>query len=264
MPFLLSRQEILELLLLMGVDLSTQNRLTDEKLNKRLTHVLDGCQYISRVVPDPPMIPSSYQLWDLAGKLGDRVARSNVDEANPIPMHTNAFRDLRHILKDIATHPDQGYKKYAFQDPQMTSDIRLKVVEVRKFDGQTPIFTVQYQHHIRKGTLPVWADAKLPTTLKEQHLLLWLLNKNSKRLDPSYRPDGLEDKMKALFLLPVGPLTAKDRGKHNTIEGCPNGGESGPTLKKCSRCLSVSYRSRGFYLLLAPGAKPVAGTVYLP
>jgi hypothetical protein len=70
------------------------------------------------------------------------IFRTNADEASffeaslargiadPIPIHTNAFRDLRQSLKDIADHVDKGYMRYAFQDPEMTSDIRLKVCGV--------------------------------------------------------------------------------------------------------------------------------------
>ncbi|KAJ6470748.1 hypothetical protein C8R47DRAFT_1054645 [Mycena vitilis] len=252
MPFKdLTRQEIIDLLALMGVELPPRTKLTDDKLYKRLGHVLDSCQYISRVVSDPPLIPTSYPLWR-GGKtsLPEAVIRTNADEANrnerDIAMHTNAFRDLRHSLSDIALRVGEGYLKFAFQDPQMTSDIKLKVVEVRAFDSSTPIFLVQYKHYVRKAPLKVWADAMLPTTLDEQHLLLRLLRKNSKRIDPTYQPEGLlrDEPFKLSFLLPIGPLTSKDRGKHNTIEGCPNCGDSAPDLKKCSRCLSVSYCSK--------------------
>ncbi|KAJ6559954.1 hypothetical protein B0H19DRAFT_1375890 [Mycena capillaripes] len=262
MPFsALTRQEILDILLLMGVEFPARTKLTDDKLYKRLGHVLDSCQYLSRVVPDPPLVPTSHPLWNEAAprtSLAQAVSRTNADEADfmeasrargitdPIPMHTNAFRDLRHSLSAIAEHVGAGYMRYALQDPKMTSDIRLKVLEVRRFDLATPIFMVQYHHYVRRGNLPAWADAKLVTTLKEQHLLLRLLQRNSKRIDPTYQPEGLETgkPFELSFLLPIGPLMAKDRGKHNTIEGCPNCGESAADFKKCSRCLSVSYCSK--------------------
>ncbi|KAJ7213095.1 hypothetical protein GGX14DRAFT_446280 [Mycena pura] len=225
MPFELNRQEIVDLLALVGVEIPARTRLTDEKLDKRLTLVLDSCQYISRVVPNPPLVPSAYPLWNGVKPLDDAIIRTNADEASlfeksraqgivdPIPMHTNAFRDLRHSLKEIAIYVNKGYSRYAFQDSGMASDIRLKV---------------------------------LLATLKEQHLLLRLLRRNSKRIESTYQPTGRETAkgFELSFLLPVGPLSAKDRGKHNTIEGCPSCGETAPDLKKCTRCLSVSYCSK--------------------
>ncbi|KAJ7167961.1 hypothetical protein C8R46DRAFT_1094586 [Mycena filopes] len=258
----LTRQEILDLLLLMSVEISPRTKINDEKLNKLLSQVLDSSQYLSRVLPDPPLIPASFPLWKESAEgvaLGNAIGRSNADEASfnersraqgnmdPIPMHTNAFRDLRHSLQSIASHVDRGYTRYAFQDPEMTSDIRLNVLEVRAFDTSTPILVVQYRHYIRKGRLQPWADAMLATTLKEQHLLLRLLKRNRKRIDSSYQPNGvgMESDFDLSFLLPVGPLTAKDRGKHSTIEGCPNCGETAGDFKRCGRCLAVSYCSKG-------------------
>ncbi|KAJ7264176.1 hypothetical protein C8J57DRAFT_1332014, partial [Mycena rebaudengoi] len=82
-------------------------------------------------------------------------------------MHTNAFRDLRRSLQTIGGHVDQGYERYAFQDSGMTSDIRLRVVEVLEFDNVTPIFLVLCRHTLRRGPLAPWADAVVLTTLKE-------------------------------------------------------------------------------------------------
>ncbi|KAJ7037027.1 hypothetical protein C8F04DRAFT_1036017 [Mycena alexandri] len=205
----LTRQEILDLLALVGVEISPRTKINDEKLNKRLSQVLDSCQYLSRVLPEPPLSPTSFPLWKEAAKgvaLGEAITRTNPDEASflercraqgnmdPIPMHANAFRDLRHSLQSIAALLDlnQGYSRYTFQDPQETSDIRLKVLEVRTFDSSTSIFIVQYHHRICKGPLQPWADATLPTTLKEQHLILRLLKRNRKRIDSGYRPSGVE------------------------------------------------------------------------
>jgi hypothetical protein len=86
------------------------------------------------------------------------------------------------------------------------SPLHLQVLEVRRFDMNTPIFIVQYHHYLRKGRLPASADVMLKTTLKEQHLLLRLLQRNSRWIDPTYRPDGLEtgQPFQLSFLLPVG------------------------------------------------------------
>ncbi|KAJ7213092.1 hypothetical protein GGX14DRAFT_620156 [Mycena pura] len=174
MPFELNRQEIIDLLALVGVEIPARTKLTDEKLDKRLTLVLDSCQYISRVVPNPPLVPSAYPLWNGVQPLDNAIIRANADEANlfekpesraqgivdPIP---DAFRDLRHSLKEIfATYVDKGYSRYAFQDSGMASDIRLKVLEVRKFDLDTPIFMVEYQHYDREDCQKVhWRTHRL-------------------------------------------------------------------------------------------------------
>ncbi|KAF8172560.1 hypothetical protein K438DRAFT_1611782 [Mycena galopus ATCC 62051] len=122
----------------------------------------------------------------------------------------------------------------------------FQVLEVRTFDASTPIFIVQYQHYERKGVSPGWAQCMVGATLQEQNLLVRLLRRNSKRILSSYCRDRLEtgNGFELSFLLPIGPLTMKDRGKHSTIEGCPNCGETAVDLKKCARCLGVSYCSR--------------------
>ncbi|KAJ7264167.1 hypothetical protein C8J57DRAFT_1133115 [Mycena rebaudengoi] len=156
-----TRQETLELLSLMGVELPKKTKLMDDELDKRLTRVLDSCQYLSRVVPDPPLMPAAYTVWRTSSPdqaISRAVIRSNSDEASfiekcraqgiedPIPMHTNAFSATSGSLQTIGGHVDQGYERYTFQDPGMTSDIRLRVVEVLKFDNVTPIFLVLYRH----------------------------------------------------------------------------------------------------------------------
>ena len=84
------------------------------------------------------------------------------------------------------------------------------MLEVREFDLDTPIFMVEYQHYDREGPLSAWGDAgpavPLLATLKEQHLLLKLLRRNSKRIESTYQPTGRETAkgFELSFLLPVG------------------------------------------------------------
>ncbi|KAF7375747.1 MYND-type domain-containing protein [Mycena sanguinolenta] len=263
MPFSLKRHEVVEYLTLLGIDLPARAQLTDEKLDKRLSLVLDSCQYISRVVPNPPLIPTMYPTWiDAPGNklLNEVICRTNPNEADFLgqlwkqgimmdittALRTTPLNHLRAMLLLIALGVQRGSTRFACADEAKTSTLRIKVLEVRKFDSSTPIFIVQYQHYERSKFYPGWAQNMAGATLQQQNLLARILRRNSKRIEPTYRPDGLEvgNGFDLSFLIPIGPLTLKDRGKHSTIEGCPNCGETAVDLKKCARCLGVSYCSR--------------------
>ncbi|KAJ7186897.1 hypothetical protein C8R46DRAFT_1058361 [Mycena filopes] len=267
---MLPREEILGLLSSIGVDLPPKTKLPDVELDKRLSKTLDGAQYLSRVVPTLPLDPTVYPSWfnNKSNKpIAEAIRRHNMGEAtlidasrrkgmdNPFPLYGNAFMDLRQTLMTIGNACDQGMVPLVLQDKGETSGICMRVLEVRKFDDETPIVFVVFQHDrqdaLSRGSFdwissyvssetPV-AMANITATVQEQHLLLRLLNNNKKRLASSYKPKraSTESSFSLSFLLPVGPLGAHDMAKFNANNGCSICGE--PAKQKCSRCGAVRY-----------------------
>ncbi|KAJ6524444.1 hypothetical protein DFH09DRAFT_1372184 [Mycena vulgaris] len=267
---MLPRKDILSLLSSMGVDLPRKTKLPDAELDKRLSKALDSAQYLTRVIPTPLLDPTSYPSWfrDKSNKpVLEAIRRHNVGEAsmihdsqmkgiaNPIPLYTNAFMDVRQTLMSIANACDSGMHPIVLQDPGESSGICMRVLDVRQFDDQTPILIVVFQHDLKhslsRGSLDwisSYVSSKTPTamanitaTVKEQHLLLRLLNQNSKRLVATYKPKRAptESSFTLSFLLPVGPLGAQEIAKYNTNNGCSVCGD--PAKQKCSRCGAVRY-----------------------
>ncbi|KAJ7688956.1 hypothetical protein B0H17DRAFT_1331915 [Mycena rosella] len=234
---MLPREEILVLLSSMGVDLPRRTKLPDAELDKRLSKALDSAQYLTRVVPAPPLDPTSYASWSRDKSnttVLEGIRRHNVGEAtiihdnkmkgidNPIPLYSNAFMDVRQTLMSIANACDCGMPPIVLQDPGESSGICMRVLDVRQFDSQTPILIVVFHHDVKdslsrgsfdwissyvSSTTPT-AMANIAATVQEQHLLLRLLNQNSKRLVPSYKPKraSTEASFTLSFLLPVGAV----------------------------------------------------------
>ncbi|KAJ7747644.1 hypothetical protein DFH07DRAFT_575751 [Mycena maculata] len=269
-PRTLPREEILALLKSMDIDLPRRTKLSDAELDKRLTRALDSTQYLTRVVPTSPLDPTSYPSWfsDKSNKpILEAIRRHNIGEAtmihesrmkgidNPIPLYANAFMDLRQSLMSIGNACDNGLRPIVLQDPGQSSGICMRVLDVRQFDNQTPILIVVFQHNVEdslsRGSFD-WISGyvsagtaqtmiNITATVQEQHLLLRLLNSNSKRLASSYIPKcaSTESSFTLSFLLPVGPLGALDMAKYNTNNGCSVCGD--PAKQKCSRCGAVRY-----------------------
>ncbi|KAJ7119644.1 hypothetical protein C8R44DRAFT_706503 [Mycena epipterygia] len=267
---MLPREEILSLLSSMGLDLPRKTKLPDAELDKRLSKALDSAQYLTRVIPTPPLDPSTYPSWfrDKSNKtVLEAIRRHNIGEAtmiydskmkgidNPIPLYSNAFMDVRQTLMSIGNACDTGMHPVILQDPGESSGICMRVLDVRQFDSQTPILIVVFQHDVKDSLsrasfdwISSYVSSETPTamanitaTVKEQHLLLRLLNQNSKRLVSSYKPKraSTESSFTLSFLLPVGPLGAQEMAKYNTNNGCSVCGD--PAKQKCSRCGAVRY-----------------------
>ncbi|KAJ7764899.1 hypothetical protein B0H16DRAFT_1413785 [Mycena metata] len=268
---MLPREEILGLLSSLGVDLPPKTKLPDVELDKRLSKALDGAQYLSRVAPTLPFDPAIYSSW-IRGKsnktLVEAMRRHNVGEAtmvdanqrkgmdSPFPaLYSNAFMDLRETLPAIGHACDKGMVPIVLQDKGEMSGICMRVLEVRKFDDQTPILIVVFQHDVKDNLSPgsfAWISSyvssgsgsplvTITATVQEQHLLLRILNNNKKRLSSSYKPKRAptESSFSLSFLIPVGPLGAQDMAKLNANNGCSICGE--PAKQKCSRCGAVRY-----------------------
>nr|GAT49814.1 predicted protein [Mycena chlorophos] len=280
---MLPREEILELLRSMGIDLPRKTKLSDAELDKRLCKALDSAQYLTRVLPEPPLDPSVYPSWfaDPSNpKLLKGVRRHNMGEAtffaegkgNPYALYENAFWDLRQTLMGIGNACDMRLENgelypLGVQNKEDTSAIAMRVLEVRQFDANTPIFLLVYQHDVLNRVSPssiAWLQdnidngrsmVKVHATVKEQELLLRLLKQNSKRLAKSYQPArrSTESSFTLSFLLPVGPLTAKDHAKYNTNNGCIVCGE--PAKLKCAKWKSLNFAGGRPSMLSADSGK---------
>ncbi|KAF7329219.1 MYND-type domain-containing protein [Mycena kentingensis (nom. inval.)] len=273
---MLSRQQILELLSAIGVDLPPKTKLSDAELDKRLTKTLDSAQYISRVVPNTPFDPTSLPSWSSSRNakkqsVGDAIRRHNFYEAGlfaaseetgvePFPLYSSPFWDLRQTLMALGmacdNRQDGQIPPIIIQDAaQEVSGIPMRIIDVRMFDESTPVLVVLYRHDVSdSGSLPgetlAWMEGHMgrlgrnvTATLKEQEMLLRILKLNSKRLAKSYKPSraATESSFTLSFLLPIGPLTAKDTAKFNTNNGCSVCGD--PAKSKCSRCAVMRYCS---------------------
>ncbi|KAF7290760.1 MYND-type domain-containing protein [Mycena indigotica] len=263
---MLGRQEVLELLKSMGIELPRKTKLPDAELDKRLTKALDSAQYLSRVIPDPPLDPRIYPSWfenPSNAKLLDGVRRHSFGEASlfaegkDFPLYGNAFWDLRQTVMGIGNACDtlksDELPPIAVQDKEGLSGIVMRVLEVKEFDKNTPIIVLLYRHDVRSTVSQeaiAWlrdnrdegrSMATVTATLKEQELLLRLLKQNSRRIAKKYQPKRLstESAFTCSFILPVGPLTAKDTAKYSANNGCTICGE--PAKSKCSRCGVVRY-----------------------
>ncbi|KAJ6632517.1 hypothetical protein B0H10DRAFT_1772243 [Mycena sp. CBHHK59/15] len=267
---MLPREEILGLLSSIGVDLPRKTKLPDSELDKRLFKALDSAQYLTRVIPTPPLDPTSLPSWfrDKSNKpVLEAIRRHNIGEAtliydskmkgidNPVPLYTNAFMDVRQTLMTIGDACDRGMRPIVLQDKGECSGICMRVLDVKQFDEQTPVLVVVFQHDLKnslsRGSFD-WISSHIssqtPTvmvnitaTVEEQLLLLRLLNQNSKRLASSYKPKRApaESSFTLSFLLPVGPLGAYEMAKYNTNNGCSVCGD--PAKQKCSRCSAIRY-----------------------
>ncbi|KAJ6558190.1 hypothetical protein B0H19DRAFT_1261726 [Mycena capillaripes] len=110
MTAMLPREEMLALLSSMGVDFPRKTKLPDAELDRHLSKALDSsAQYLTRVIPTPPLDPTSYPSWfrDKTNKSvleaikGHNIGEATLIEAsqmrgigNPFsPLYTNAFMD---------------------------------------------------------------------------------------------------------------------------------------------------------------------------
>ncbi|KAJ7915684.1 hypothetical protein B0H13DRAFT_1999818 [Mycena leptocephala] len=260
---MLPREEILGLLSSMGVDLPRKTKLPDLELDKRLSKALDSAQYLSRVLPTPPLDPTSYPSWfhDKSNKpVLEAIGRHNIAEAtmidasqmrgidNPFPLYTNAFMDLRQTLMSIGNACDSGLAPVILQDKGESSGSTVRrpnpiVIVVFHHDAKNSVSRASFDwiSSYVSGSATHTAMANITATVQEQHLLLRLLNQNQKRLVSTYKPKraSTESSFALSFLLPVGPLGAQDMAKYNTNNGCTICGE--PAKQKCSRCGAVRY-----------------------
>ncbi|KAJ7150502.1 hypothetical protein C8R43DRAFT_1005979 [Mycena crocata] len=268
MATLINRELAIELLRSMGVELPPKTKLPDMELDARLSKTLDGCQYLARVVPSLTFNPAAFKAWSHTNKpVFDTIRRHNFGEAsyiydqkvtgnhNPYQLYTNPFMDMRQSLMTMGKHWDENKPKTMLADDGKTSCVFMRIVEVLEFDKETPVLVVLFRQQLRgiqpSNSMARWIQlaaekkdmTQITATLKEQHLFLRLLQRNSERLPTSYKPKrtSLEHDFVPSFLLPVGPLNLKEVARYNSNDGCSVCGD--PAKSKCSRCNVKRYCS---------------------
>jgi hypothetical protein len=141
--------------------------------------------------------------------------------------------------------------------------MRSQALEVRKVAEKTPLLLVLYKHYLEDDVLTSgleWlqncfgSDDEHPvaveSTISEQHLLLRLLESNSKRVLCSFeRPlESTEQIFSLSFLLPVATISSETaqnamNSDLETFDACAVCGER--TKSYCSGCHAIYYCTPG-------------------
>lgn len=264
----LSRQETLAILAGMGVELPPATKLPDAALQKRLRQALNGAQFVSNVLPEPPLNPATLSAWPSAHKVYEGVRRGNFHEAQQnyqaklqgkeTELYKNPMLDARQTLMGIARWWDAGHRWMVLQDPDSEQcAINIRLLSVLELDKDTPVIILLYQSVTRATVMEglQWLRqmqdkqdspgylANIKCTPLEQKLLLNILANNGKLLSSTYKPrkESSEQNFKVSFFLPLGPLSFEDVGKLNNDTGCVLCGRK--TTSRCSQCQSVAYCS---------------------
>jgi len=138
----MNRELSIELLRSMSVELPPKTKLSDIELDKRLSKTLDGCQYLTRVIPTLPLTPASYEQWHLDKSnqpifhairrqtmgeqsfIHDRLKEGNHD---PSPLYSDPFMDLRQTLMTVGKNWDEERTRMMIADEEQTSCIFIRV-----------------------------------------------------------------------------------------------------------------------------------------
>ncbi|KAK7052839.1 hypothetical protein VNI00_004158 [Paramarasmius palmivorus] len=265
-----TREEKLQMLASMGVELPLTTGLPEEDVDKKLRSAVDSAQYFFTLVPSKTLDPKSSPIWKRK-LLRSAVARGSIEETRqeafaqatlrqaPFPEHERVFMELRDTISGIAHGVDEGHKHFLIQDKDQDSALGLRVVEVRKVGDGVPVFVVlcgrgtrnSALNHVLDWTINAFGSRKrvgqITASVQEQNLLLTLLNLNSKRLVSHYKPvrGPFEQSFILSFILPLGPISQQDIGRLMRSSGCFVCGKKGDVVRECSGCALVEYCGRG-------------------
>ncbi|KAJ3904158.1 hypothetical protein F5879DRAFT_881122 [Lentinula edodes] len=268
----ITRQEKMNFLHSMGIELLPSTRLPDDAIERKFRGAIDASQSFSKLIQKPPFNPSSFPLWskkNASKSLLDSVKRGNMMEAfanaqarsqgkeNAWDMYENVFVDIRQTIMSLASGFDKGVISAIAQDKDYSYAICIRVVEVRQLDNGVPAIVVLYCRGTRdtpaNDTIP-WVQEVLSksvsktvpllqivASLEEQKLLLAILNMNARRLSDQFSPNRSrsEGPFGLSFLLPLAPLGQQDVGALTNHTGCTVCGKK--TTSRCSQCLSAEY-----------------------
>ncbi|KAJ3777401.1 hypothetical protein FB446DRAFT_681134 [Lentinula raphanica] len=270
-PIDISREEKVDFLRSMGLDLSPATRLPQDALEKKFRNAIDACQSFATLIPKLPFDPSTLPVWSkqtCKKPLLEVVNRGNIREAyatlqakmqgkfSAWDLYENVFMDIRQTIMTLGNNIDNGRKTTIIQDQESKCAICMRVVDVRMLNEDTPVMIVLYRRGARDSPsfdTVKWVQEVMMTqqplggqiraTPEEQKLLLAVLNANARRLSPDYsvkrHSSGTEAPFALSFLLPIGPINQRDMGNLTHHTGCVVCGQK--TRSKCSRCLAMEY-----------------------
>ena len=158
----LTRDELLEILKTMGLEIPASTTLPDVALERRLLSALDASQHRTRLPPHFNLM--ALKRWPLAtpGELDesarsvfDAMGRGNVDEARqiieaavaetkrPAPrLYVSPFEDMRQTIMNLAMFLDGGARWSVLQDETgAVSAVKLRVRNVACMFVRAPLIS---------------------------------------------------------------------------------------------------------------------------
>ncbi|KZT32878.1 hypothetical protein SISSUDRAFT_1132898 [Sistotremastrum suecicum HHB10207 ss-3] len=260
-----TRTMTLNYLLMMGIDITENDKISDERIAKRLLKALDCAQLASKWLSGPQLNPSQMEKWDDSESLnvalrrgnpvdGHRLARPDIEAKFKKPnAPINAFRDLRTSINQLGELWDKGQRVTRFRCEDKLYAITMRMVEVVKIKNKIPMIVLLYRattpaepsqdalDHMWKSVEDDPRSYSILASQSEQRILLKLLALNAARIHPAYRVSRelFEEGFGVSFLIPTGPLTMKDRASLNEDTGCVVCGNK--TTKRCAGCELVKY-----------------------
>ncbi|KZT36876.1 hypothetical protein SISSUDRAFT_1049290 [Sistotremastrum suecicum HHB10207 ss-3] len=264
-----ARDELLGTLLSMGVECLGNTKVSDAELSDRLSKALDCSQLLSpSSVSGSPLLnldPASLSPWDdqpLRKKLGPETPQESLESLcrSPGPcQYEDAFKTLRETIAFMSDVWESEAKMVVVEDEAKSAQIVIRVHDVVKLNSNTPVVVVLYKHVLLDQDTPAGQERsdheivsaliskqsslRYRASLQEQRLLLRLLDLNSPRLSPSYRPRrrACEGHHERSFLLPLHPLSIGDVNHLSREPGCPRCGDR--NAKTCTFCDYGQYCS---------------------
>lgn len=204
-----------------------------EVFNDMQFSLLDGVK--SRVEPDRAAFDPEWNLRETLSIIATNVERKNID---------GKTLDYMHMV----------------QNPEKTEGIVIKVVDVRRLPDELPLVLVHYWYSTveNRDNVEILKEIlkrrdvdnmmegmySISTEKGELPLLLELLQKNEKRLDPEYKKRMSEQLPRAFrisFFSPLkgGPKPSEEAKKEMMCVSCGK-----PKRYQCARCRRKSYCSR--------------------
>ncbi|KDQ21035.1 hypothetical protein BOTBODRAFT_142402 [Botryobasidium botryosum FD-172 SS1] len=233
------RDEMLVLLLSMGVKLPASTKLPLSALEERLANALDRAQRYAVLGGDKTELKlGKFAPWRKGESLASAMRESSLEERVTGNFNATPFGQLRHTLSDSISlfYEQRGETKFFLEDPARNRSIKIVVDRVLAISEKIPLLEVRY----KCGTVEDDDEegVKLIHDPGMHTLMVKLLELNSTHL-PEPKQGPKENEPMSSFLLPIGPLTMKDIGSLTKDVGCIVCGRT--VVSKCSSCQTVSY-----------------------
>lgn len=136
----LDRDQTLQILSCIGVDLPPHTKLSDDALDDRLRKALNAAQTLSIATRTPSSLPvTAYPVWPKTGgkSVFEASIRTSIAEAQEVhgkrlagispvaELRVNPFVDLRQTISHLGKNWDQGNKMCLILDSQVDEASRI-------------------------------------------------------------------------------------------------------------------------------------------